>query len=98
MPHFERYGLLTTVWLNGYNPAMRKGFGIALILIGAIGIELCGIALWGWPLPIPGFILRHLGTFGLLVDPVEGPISAVVFLTIGFLLLLKPRLTRSKGQ
>lgn len=75
---------------------MRRTVGIALILLGAIGLEICGIALLGWPLPIPGFILRRLGTFGLFVDPVEGPISAVVFLTIGFLLLLKPKLARFK--
>ena len=75
---------------------MRRTVGIALILLGAIGLEICGIALLEWPLPIPGFILRRLGTFSLFVDPVEGPISAIVFLTIGFLLLLKPKLAPFK--
>jgi hypothetical protein len=73
---------------------MRRAIGIAFVLLGAIGVEICGIVLLRWPPPIPGFILRRLGTFGFTVDPVKGPIESVVFLAIGFLLLLQPRLAR----
>jgi hypothetical protein len=71
---------------------MRRVIGIVLILLGAIGLEICGIVLLHWPLPIPGFILRRLGGLGLFVDPVKAPISAVVLLIIGFLVLLKSKL------
>jgi len=47
---------------------MRRTIGIALILLGAIGVEICGIVLRNWPLPIPGFIFRRLGTLGFTVD------------------------------
>jgi hypothetical protein len=82
--------------LSSYNPAMWRTIGIALILLGAIGLEICGIVLWHWPLPIPGFIFRRLGTFGFTVDPVKGPIWSVVLLTVGFFLLLQTKLARSK--
>ena len=82
--------------LNSYNPRMRRAIGIVLILLGAIGLEICGIVLLHWPLPIPGFILRGLGGFGLFVDPVKAPISAVVLMIIGSLVLLKPKLPRFK--
>jgi len=78
--------------LNRYNPRVRKTIGIVLILLGAVGLEICGIVLLRWPLPIPAFILRRLGGFGLFVDPVKAPISAAVLLTIGLLLVLKPKL------
>jgi len=75
---------------------MRRTFGITLILLGAIGLEICGIVLRHWPLPIPGFIMRRLGSFALTVDPVKAPIWSVVLLTVGFLLLLQPKLARLK--
>ena len=75
---------------------MRRTIGIVFIVLGAIGLEICGIVLLRWPLPIPGFILPRLGTFGFAVDPVVGPVSSVVLLTIGFFLLLRPKLARFK--
>lgn len=75
---------------------MIRTIGIALILLGAVGLEICGIVLRHWPLPIPGFILRRLGAFGFSVDPVKGPISSVVLLTVGVFLLLRPMLARLK--
>jgi hypothetical protein len=78
--------------LNGYNPAMRTTFGVVLILLGGIGLEICGIVLRHWPLPIPGFIIRRVGSFGFTVDPVRAPICSVVLLTVGLFLLLQPKL------
>ena len=75
---------------------MRRTTGIALILLGAIGIEICGIVLRHWPIPIPEFIFRRLDTFGFTVDPVKGPISSVVLLTVGLFLLLQPKPARFK--
>jgi uncharacterized membrane protein YdcZ (DUF606 family) len=68
---------------------MRKAAGIALTCLGVIGFTICGIVLLR--LPIPGVVLRHLGSFGFHVHPVEGPISSLVFLTIGILLVRRPK-------
>ena len=76
--------------------SMRRTIGIALILVGAIGVEICGIVLRHWPIPIPGFIFRRLGTLGFTVDPVKGPMSSVLLLTVGLFLLLQPKLARFK--
>ena len=75
---------------------MRVVIGIAFVVLGAIGLEACGIALWNWPLPIPGFILRRLGMVSVFVDPVKGPIWSVVLLSVGLFLLLQPKLARFK--
>jgi uncharacterized protein (TIGR03382 family) len=48
------------------------------------------------PLPIPGFVLRRLGSFTLYVDPVGAPIWAAVFLTTGVLLLRRRKAESSK--
>jgi len=41
--HVELIPSVFITCLNGYNPAIRKGLGIALILLGAIGIESAGL-------------------------------------------------------
>lgn len=68
---------------------MRKAAGIALICLGVIGFTICGIVLLR--LPIPGVVLRNPGSFGFHVHPVEGPIASLVLVTIGILLLLRPK-------
>jgi hypothetical protein len=77
--------------------AMRKASGIALISLGSIGLAICGIVLLGLPLPIPGFLLQRMGSFVIIVEPMEAPIWSVLFLTIGVVLLSRrPKAASSK--
>ena len=63
---------------------MRRAAGIVLILVGAIMLAIYGLVMLR--LPIPGFLL-HIGVVIVTVDPVEAPLWAAAFLTIGMLLL-----------
>jgi hypothetical protein len=72
---------------------MRTAIGIVFVALGAIGLAICGIVLLRLPTPIPGFLLQRMGTFSIMIDPVQAPIWAVLFLAIGITLLLwKPKL------
>jgi hypothetical protein len=76
---------------------MRKAIGIVFVAWGAIGLSICGIVMLRLPLPIPGFLLQRLGTFGIMIDPVQAPVWAVLFLASGITLLLwRPKAASSK--
>ena len=66
---------------------MRKAAGVALIFFGVIGLSICGIVLFRLPVPAPGWLLRNLHTFGVLLDPIEGPLSSIASVVAGVLLL-----------
>jgi hypothetical protein len=66
---------------------MRKVLGVAFILLGSIGLAICGIVLLHLPLPIPGFLLQRMGSFSIMVDPLEAPIWSVLFLMTGIILV-----------
>jgi hypothetical protein len=65
---------------------MRKATGISLVVLGTIWLTLWASVMLRSPLPIPGVILRRLGSFAYYVDPVEAPIWGLVFLTGGVIL------------
>ena len=69
--------------------AMRTATGIVLTAFGAIGLAISGIVLLR--LPLPESLLRHLGTFGFHIHPVEGPVFSLVFLIVGVFLLLRSK-------
>jgi len=64
---------------------MRKAAGIAMICLGAIALALYVIVMLR--LPIPLYLLSGLGISGLHVERVRTPVSAVVSLATGMLLL-----------
>jgi len=66
---------------------MRKAAGIAFICLGMIGLAICGIVFFRLPLPAPGWLLRHLRTFGVLLAPIRVLLWSMTSLTIGVLLL-----------
>src|ERR1700722_1598658 len=66
---------------------MRKAFGVAFILLGSVWLAICGIVLLHVPLPIPGFLLQRMGSFSIMVDPLEATIWSVRFLTTGIVLV-----------
>ncbi len=69
---------------------MRKAAGIALTALGAIWFALYGFLMLR--LSLPAVIFRHVGNFGLYVDPVAAPISGAVFIILGVgLLSYKPK-------
>ena len=72
---------------------MRKTAEIALIFLGLIGLAICGIVLFHLPLPAPEWLHRHLRTFGVLFDPIEGPLSSIACLMVGVLLLRGKKIT-----
>ena len=72
---------------------MRKAAGVALIFLGVTGLVLCGIVLFHLSLPAPAWLLRHRHTVGILLDPIEGPLSSIASLTVGVLLLREKKLT-----
>jgi len=74
---------------------MRKAIGIVFVAWGAISLSICGIVLLRPP-PIPVFLV-HLGDVIIMIDSVQAPIWAVLFLASGIMLLLwKPKAARSK--
>jgi len=66
---------------------MRKAAGITLISLGAIASGIYGVVMLRLPIPLPLYLLSRVGIFGLHVDRVRTPVSAIAFLTIGILLL-----------
>jgi hypothetical protein len=87
-PDFNIHAVTTTM------AAMRKAAGISLIVLGTIWLTLWASVMLRFPLPIPGFILRGLGSFAYYVDPVEAPIWGLVFLTGGVVLLWRSQRVR----
>jgi hypothetical protein len=77
---------------------MRKTIGIVFVASGAVALSICGIILLHWPLPIPGFLLRRIGGFAIFIDPVEAPVWAVLFLTIGIVLLVRSPRLRGRSE
>ena len=73
---------------------VRKAAGISLIALGTVWLTLWASMMLRSPLPIPGFILRRLGSFAYYVDPVVAPISGLVFLTGGVVLLWRRQRVR----
>jgi hypothetical protein len=69
--------------------AMRTATGIVLTAFGAIGLAISGIVFLR--LPLPGSLLRHLGTFGFHIHPVESPVFSLVFLIVGVFMLLRSK-------
>jgi hypothetical protein len=61
--------------------------GVAFICLGIIALAICGIVFFRLPLPAPGWLLRHLHTFGFLLAPVRALLWSMVFLAIGVHLL-----------
>jgi hypothetical protein len=55
---------------------MRTATGIILIALGVMGLAISGIVLLR--LPLPGILLRHLGTFGFHIHPVESPVFSLI--------------------
>ena len=74
---------------------MRRAAGIALVLLGIIGLAICGVVLLRLPLPITGLLTQRLGIIGFHVHPVEEPISSVALLVIGVLLFRHPNATQA---
>jgi hypothetical protein len=69
---------------------MRKAVGIALICLGVIGLAIRGIVFFHLPLPVPGWLLRHLRTFSFLLAPVRALLWSMASLMIG-VHLLRPK-------
>ena len=67
--------------------AMRRAAGITLISSGAIALAIYGMVMLR--LPIPLYLPSRLGIVGIHVDRVRTPVSAVVSLAAGMLLLLR---------
>jgi hypothetical protein len=72
---------------------MRIAAGIALILLGMIGLAICGIVFLHLALPAPEWLHRHLRTFGFLLHPIEGPLSSIVSLMLGVFLVRGKKIT-----
>jgi len=74
--------------------AMRKAAGIVLISLGVIALALYAIVMLR--LPILLYWLRGLGISGFYVERVRTPISAVVSIVAGLLLLWRRSEPRAK--
>lgn len=70
---------------------MRRPVGLAFILLGLVGLMMCGIVLFRLPLPLPGFLFRYVGVFGIHIDPLVTPLSSAVLLLFGSFLLRQPK-------